>query len=1055
MSRVVALLLLLAAALTGAYLLLRGEPADPGGPEAAAPAGLSAAEIARIHLDARERGEVSLSPCSAAGRVSDAATGRGVAGALVMLTPHGFGRPSEPGAAAGPLTARGDAGGAWSLPLIPPGRYSLTASAPGYLAGELHDLTLRPGGPNRGLDLALAAGGFPLRGTVSDVSGGPIEGVVVSVERSDDGSPLDFSRAPAPAITDAEGRYAVQVASGRYSVAAWHTDYAPRAESTDVTEGPRTLDLRLTPGGAVEGVVRTAAGEPVADAYVTRAQRGGVLIDSGAVLTDAQGRFRVAGLGSGRHELVAVAAGHASRDPVKVELGLGEVVTGVELVVDRAFKISGFVVPRGEPRGALVGVMVGAYSLSPMNFYVAVAPSAADGYFEVLGVRPGTYSLGAVGTAAAAQILGGPVVTIAERDVTDAVVELDLGVAITGRVDPQGLARISLEIADEEPGLLTVISSIGNMLVRGAADARGEFSLRPIQPGKLRVVAVGLDGSRGQVDIEVGARGASDVRIALQPRATVTGRVVDAGGAPLTRGRVELQTTAPRRRGGFNFNLEREDEAPIAEDGTYTLRGLEGGEYEIRVKDPAGNVVRWADAEGTSYEPLRRNVVAGVLTPGVDLRVERRDGVLRGVVLDPSGAPLPDAWVTATPERESEAEAVFRMPDRRPKDERVGEAPAAPKDEEFDVEALLGMRGEPVLSGEDGRFEISGLARRRYSVSAEGEKGAARVKVDGVVLGSDLRLQLAPLGEIRGVVRDRGVPVPRYALSVRRDTGRGGYTSNDEQVERPSGEFKLDRLDPGVYTLTAIADAGVVEHKLTLGVGERPALTLDLQPWGKVRGVLVDARTGAPLAGVSLHYRPRASTGFDAGEAFKKILGGGDRTDREGRFEVGRIGPGKGTLRFVDGDIIAGRESASVDFELDPGAEKDLGTVQGVALAKVPRPERGELGLRLSVASDARRPRPPGEKPEPLKQKEDDKTPRFLWVQAVTIGGPAEKAGLQPGDRIVAVDGSQVQTLGAENAQRLLNPAGVRAGQSVSVEYQRADASATTTIEAAARKGDE
>lgn len=1046
-SRVTVLLVVLVAALAGAYFFLSGEPADQGGPAAAPPAGLSAAEIAKIHLDARERGEISISPCSASGQVRDAATGRGLAGALVMLTPHGFGRPSEPGAAAGPLTARSDAGGEWSLPLVPPGRYSLTASAPGYLSGELHDLTLKPGAPNRGLDLTLAAGGFPLRGTISDVSGGPIEGVVVSVERSDDRAPLDFSRAPAPAITDAEGRYALQVASGRYSVEAWHSDYAPKAESTDVTEGPRTLDLRLTPGGAVEGVVRTAAGEPVADAYVTRSQQGGVFIDGGAVLTDAQGRFRIAGLGSGSHALAALAAGHASREPVKVELGLGEVVTGVELVVDRAFKISGFVVPRGEPRGALVGVMVGAYSLSPMTFHAAVAPSAADGYFEVLGVRPGTYSL-----AAAAQILGGPVVTIADRDVGDAVVELDLGVAITGRVDPPGLARISLEIADEEPGFLTVIGNLGNMLVRGAADAKGEFSLRPIQPGKLRVVAVGLDGARGQVDVEVGPRGASDVRITLQPRATVTGRVVDAGGSPLTKGRVEFMTTAPQRGGGLNFNFNREDEAPISEDGTFTLRGLEGGEYEIRVKDRAGNVVRWANAEGTSYEPLRRTVVAGVLTPGVDLRVERRDGVLRGVVLDPSGAPLPDAWVTATPERESEAEALFRTPDRRPKDERVGEAPAAPKDEEYDVEALLGMRGEPVLSGEDGRFEITGLARRRYSVSAEGEKGAARVKLSGVVLGSDLRLQLAPLGEIRGVVRDHGVPVPRYTLNVRRETGRGGFTSDDQQVDRPSGEFKLDRLDPTVYTLTAIADAGIVEHKLTLGVGERPTLTLDLQPWGKVRGVLVDARTGAPLAGVSLHYSPRNVTSVDAGQAIKKILGGGDRTDREGRFEVGRISPGKGTLRFLDGDIISGRESASVEFELEPGAEKDLGTVQGVALAKVPKPERGELGLRLSVASEARRPRPPGEKPEPLKQKEDEKAPRFLWVQAVTIGGPAEKAGLQPGDRIVAVDGSQVQGLGAENAERLLNPASVRVGQSVSIEFQRGDRAETATIEAAPRK---
>jgi hypothetical protein len=86
-----------------------------------------------------------------------------------------------------------------------------------------------------------------------------------------------------------------------------------------------------------------------------------------AAQTDAGGRFRLSHLRPGPHKLTAVAAGHGSDGPVKVELGIGEALTGVEIRVDRAYKISGFVVPKDDPRRSLDGVMVAAWSLTPMQ----------------------------------------------------------------------------------------------------------------------------------------------------------------------------------------------------------------------------------------------------------------------------------------------------------------------------------------------------------------------------------------------------------------------------------------------------------------------------------------------------------------------------------------------------------------------------------------------------------------------------------------------------------------------------------------------------------------
>src|SRR5690606_13976075 len=121
-----------------------------------------------------------------------------------------------------------------------------------------------------------------------------------------------------------------------------------------------------------------------------------------------------------------------------------------------------------------------------------------------------------------------------------------------------------------------------------------------------------------------------------------------------------------------------------------------------------------AGAEDRPFEPVRKTLAAGVAHPGLDFTVEVRDGVLRGVVLDPTGAPLADAFVTATPERSSDAESFFHRPEGDKPAERAGETPKdeAPEDAgEPELDGLM-RRGEPTLSGPDGRFELTGLARR-------------------------------------------------------------------------------------------------------------------------------------------------------------------------------------------------------------------------------------------------------------------------------------------------------------------------------------------------------
>jgi hypothetical protein len=358
-------------------------------------------------------------------------------------------------------------------------------------------------------------------------------------------------------------------------------------------------------------------------------------------------------------------------------------------------------------------------------------------------------------------------------------------------------------------------------------------------------------------------------------------------------------------------------------------------------------------------------------------------------------------------------------------------------------------RGEPVLSGEDGRFELTGLARRPYTLRAEGLKGSARVELAGVSPGTDVRLQVVPLAELTVTARAGGQAVPRYELQVTWHRPGGGTSHDRENVDSAEGSVRLDHRDPGKYTLSAVADAGRREQEIELKPGERAAVTLDLEPWGKLHGVLLDGRTGQPLAGVTVMATGK---GMRTGDMLGTLMGKGRRTDATGRFEVGNIAPGEGELNFMDGDLFDGGEVARVRYSVESGADTDLGTINGVTVAKVPKAERGDLGLRTRLATEAARPRPLGEKPEPLKAKEDPKAPKRLWIEAVTVDGPADKAGVLPGDEVVGVDGTSVASLSAEGAARLLAGASVRRGQSVTLELARAGGRETVTFAAAERK---
>lgn len=1028
-KRVVVVLVALAAVLAVALLVWprRPKPAASGG-EAAEPS--KEETLARMRA-ARGAGSEDATPGSAAGTVRRKADGAPVAGAVVLLSSRELGPDKQPpGEAPAPRVARTDEAGAWLLADVPPGRYAVSATAAGFAPASRRDVTVTAGRRTDGLDLLLDAGGAALQGSVSDVGGGAVAGAVVQATPTSGGALLDLERPTFAALTDDAGHYRLELADGSYSVSAWHVDYAGDHDEVRMAGQPRTLDFILTPGSVIQGrVLARSDRRPVAGAIVSssggRSSGKGfpdfaaMLGGAGAVVTDSEGRFTLRGLGSGAVELEAVARAYATREPVVVELGIGEHVTGVEVLVDGAYTISGFVVRKDDQSRGVPNVIVGG-----LNMRASFTPTGFDttdghGYFEILGVRPGTYSMVALVDGLMPSIFQTTVV-VSDADVNDVLVVLDTGATLSGRVEPPGPARLSLQVDTEEIGLTNLFNVAGAALVRGEAGEDGQFVMRAVPSGKYTLVARAPDGSVGELPVKVTGDDQSGLVVRLEGRARVAGRVVDATGAPVAGLRVELDARAAKRQ-QLDFGEMMDDAGRTGEDGRFEVLGLEAGKYGLTVHDEHGPLA-WADgvARASPYEAMELELAAREEKTGLELRVEAKNGVIRGTVVGPNGAPVADAWVVARvdydrawrgrppPEAASGGDGDGQTTVTVSVGSSSGASVESSEGGEDDEERGGWTSAErPVLTDAEGRFAVKGLRQGTYAVTAEGLSGTAQGFKKGVHPGETITIPLLQLGSLEGTVTAGGQPVAEYNLAVE------GPTRRERRISDAAGAYRLARLAAGKYQVKVTTDGGAAMGEVTVTPGETARLDLALSGWGAVSGVVVDAATGKPLGGMLVVARSD-ELHDDADMAASFLTGGGPRTDGQGRFKVGKVGPGKGHLIVIDAGLTGGfTVVAEKRFTLAVAQELDLGTVQGLLRERVPAAERGDLGLTTTE----------------LRER--------LVVDAVREGGPAAQAGLKPGEVVVSVDGFTVEALGADVIDGLLGAERVRAGQTVTVGVVR------------------
>jgi protocatechuate 3,4-dioxygenase beta subunit len=442
------------------------------------------------------------------------------------------------------------------------------------------------------------------------------------------------------ASSDDTGQYVLAgIPPGRYRVGARRYGYLPlafdqprssesgRVFAIGAADGLNGVDIMLPRLDAIAGRITDEVGNPIEGAIVTvvatRFEDGRrVLVQPPGVglrPSDDRGQYRVFGVEPGRY-LVRAGAGDpyglrfgvatgseipgytssffpgtlAAADATQVDVGPASEVTGVDFPLLRTAMatVSGRVVTlNGQPfRGRLEIAPRLAGELTANDSCGAII--YPDGRFEFRNVAPGEYVVSSYrGRSASTEgEFGAVVVSVNAGNVSGVSLITSAGSTIRGRVlfdgapaPPAGDVAISTMPTDPD------LSPKGGDLATASLDADGAFALRGITgTRRLRVIKAprgwalesmtlnGVNITDRPLKFGTVAQSIDMVDVLLTNRLTeISGEVTAAKGLRVSSAAV-VAFAADQERW---YPVSRFVQYTTAPDGTFTIRGLPGGDY--------------------------------------------------------------------------------------------------------------------------------------------------------------------------------------------------------------------------------------------------------------------------------------------------------------------------------------------------------------------------------------------------------------------------------------------------------------------------------------------
>jgi len=857
----------------------------------------------------------------------------------------------------GPIVARSGPDGRFLFDSLPPGTYDLVA-----VAGTRPPVTVEAVSTGNLSVLVYLGEGAEVRGSVVRREGGPLEGIRIDLEPDRGTAALPFPGAgvalelmsdlvgdeePMVAVSDPSGAFEFDnVPPGNYRLRIRERGYVPVERSVAAEKGARADlgRLELDPGESVYGRVVDSRGQPIEGALVSvqpadpgfflgRGDTGGDLWSERIqARTSADGSFEVAGLTKMKYRILAQASGYAVGTSEPLDPGAGTTITLLP-----GWSVAGYVsrADTGEP---LAGATVSAGGRT--------SRTDEEGAFQLEGIVPGEPMERFFGGGPRRRETSTRVLVRHPEYVTERV-EIsrdELASPLAVRMWPRVVVRGEVVGADGTPlpgALVQIVPGedvpefLSTLLFfdAGVSDLEGKFELTGggMDFGEdVRIKAshpLLATGFSEEFKLDKERRSIEGIRVVLVEGGTVEGRVTD-GEAPLEGiqvrlGRVRPGDDDPGRQmmrvlgippGGVRVYTRG--------DGTFRFERVSPGAYELEASG-----VKFADSTTVPVE-----VASGAITS-------------RELVLDPGGTI--EGWVRDTGDRPVAGATVRVM-------RVVG-------GEEGRIRRLFKDATVTTRTDDFGAFRAVGLPREPWILEAE-KDGYIPAEIEGVIPdGGPVDLVLVPEARLRGTVVDArtGGAIHAFQVSLRDREERAGpedslpFGEGQDRwrsVQDSGGRFDFAELRPGAYLVSVRADRyGRAETTVELRAGQTEEVRFELAESGVIRGRVVQAATGVPVAGarVSVRSGGEEEIGPDRATAdFVRAFSESTRTDEEGRFEILEIPEYEQVLLVDHPSFVSARrelrlapgESSDVTIRLDSGF-----AVSGVARGGDGRPAAGQF----------------------------------------------------------------------------------------------------------------
>lgn len=409
----------------------------------------------------------------------------------------------------GHIVATTDSDGSFVIRGVSDGRW-IAAYAAGLVPSRLISLEGLPG-ETLWPRVVLEHGGAALVGSVVDHEGIAVENARIHVASAHEPCATDrfgtvlSNRLVRTGRTDADGRFEIpSIAPGKATVSVVASGYATKVHEVDFASGrTKTIELEVEPSLTVQGVVRDAAGRPVASARVVTRSREP--FGFRAAESNASGAYALGGLAPGttlrfRHEQLGIAEARVDGAP-------GETIR-VDVELDRGITLEGHIVDADrQPLADRLVRARGSRHLPDTNhLWSAEARTDEAGRFAIVGVPEETIHI----TVASEHDR--------ERAIANAEIEISPAVAPVATLDPIVIDRTEAGTAlvhgraVDAGGLpvaarFTLRTDFAPFIESTRSTLDGSFTFPRIPPGSYRLTAETEQApaiSLGEVNVQPG-----------------------------------------------------------------------------------------------------------------------------------------------------------------------------------------------------------------------------------------------------------------------------------------------------------------------------------------------------------------------------------------------------------------------------------------------------------------------------------------------------------------------------------------------------------------------